>query len=279
MAGKSGNERSSSRGAVHGVIRRAAVIIRILSGADRDGMSAAEVARQSHLPLQTGHRLLKELEREGFAVQEPASRLWTLGPEFVVLGDIAQRQVDWVSRVRSVLAEITRESEETTIFTVRSGAYATILELEESPQPLRLIEHKGLRLPLTVGASRRVILAALSAEERVHVLDQLRSDGVGFDQREVERDCLRIAGQGYAVSVGSVTPHTVGVAVPVLLGRVPVGSLTAAGPDSRMAEKDAERYSELLRRRLPEAVQLWNALRRSMTGSSFDGDASGEATR
>lgn len=246
----------------HGVVRRAAAVLRTLADADSRGLSASEAARRTGIALQTVHRILGELAEEGLTLQDPVAKTWTLGPELLALGALAARQVNWIERARDVLRAVTVETQETAIMTARTGAYGTIVDLVESPQPLRLTERVGLRLPLSVGASRRAILAALNPTEREAVLGELQADGVPVDRAAVEADCARIAAEGCAVSGGEVTPHTVGVAVPVVAAGRPVGSIMVAGPVHRMGQDAVARFHGVLARRVPEVAQLWDALPR-----------------
>lgn len=244
---------------VHGVVRRAASVLRTLAECDSRGLSAAETARRTGIPLQTAHRILGELAGEGLSLQNPASKTWTLGPELLALGSAAGRQVNWVNRTRDVLRAISAETRETTVLTARTGTCGTIVDLVESPQPLRMAEHVGLRMPLNVGASRLVILAALGAVERAAVLDELAGQGVPIHVAAVESQCAAIAAAGYAVGSGEVTPYTVGVAVPVVVGGTCVGSMMVGGPVHRMGTGDVSRLSELLTRRVREVSQFWAA--------------------
>lgn len=114
--------------------------------------------------------------------------------------------------------------------------------------------------PLPSGDTTRAILAALDPAEREAVLRELQADGVSVDPAEIESDCVRISTNGYAVSSGEVTPHTVGVAVPVVAAGRPVGSIMVAGPVHRMTPDAVASFHAVLSRRVPEVAQLWDVL-------------------
>jgi DNA-binding IclR family transcriptional regulator len=197
-------------------------------------LSASDVARKTAIPIQTTHRILWALAQSGLTNQEHGSRNWTLGPLAIKLGAAAKKQISAIGLARPFLARLAEFTGETVILTLRHESYATYVDIIESRQPLRLIESVGMRLPLTVGSSRRTILAFLDDAERKAVLTDLRKSGLTVDRKAVEADCQTIRRQRYAISVGTVTPHTFGLAVPIMSGRAPVGSITVAGPESRM---------------------------------------------
>jgi DNA-binding IclR family transcriptional regulator len=240
-----------------GVIPRALALLRLLSEPEVDHLAATEVARSTGIPLQTVHRLLKELGDGGLVLQDPDSRRWSLGPFAVLMGMAGQRQISWLHLAREVLTTITEATRETTILTLRHGAYGTHYEMVESPQRLRLIEYVGLRLPLTVGASRRVILAQLEGKQRRAVLDRLANDGIATDLQQIEMICEQIRTDGYEVSRGEVTDHTVGVAVPLIYEGQPVASTMVAGPDHRMDPKAIVLAVTELQRGTAALQEIW----------------------
>lgn len=144
-----------------GVVPRALALLRMLGSSGTRQVSTSELARRSGIPLQSVHRIMKELAGGGLVVQDQANRHWSLGPFALSLGAAAQQQFSWAGVVHESLIRITAATGETSILTINEGAYGSYLDIVESPQPLRLVEHVGQRLPLTVGASRRVILAYL----------------------------------------------------------------------------------------------------------------------
>jgi DNA-binding IclR family transcriptional regulator len=279
---------------VIGVIPRALALLRELGRPPARRHTASELARRTGIPLQTAHRMLTELGHGGLVIQDTTSRAWSLGPLAITLGAAAAEQVGWPGLASDALTRIARESTETAILTVRHGGYATHVEIVESPQPLRLIEHPGMVGPLTVGASRRVILANLPDAERAAVLADLRADGLPVDELRLGRACAVARARGYEVSRGEVTARTVGVSVAILrpardgpdaetsrlaasaeestsaetsrLGASAEGStsaravasLTVAGPDHRMDHPAIVAAGQLLRREADRLSAAWH---------------------
>ncbi|WP_242848261.1 IclR family transcriptional regulator [Sulfobacillus thermosulfidooxidans] len=218
-----------------GVISRLRQIMDLLADPSlMNGASATELSRRAHLALPTVHRLLLQLAREEWAYQDPQTKRWYLGLRLITYGQIAAQKFPFVPIVQPILHNIVGNTRETAIFTLREGDYGTYAVIVESPEKLRLTETLGMRLPLTVGASRRVILAFLPEQEQRAIITRLCKVNPAVNAAAIQCECRRIVRQGYAISVGEVTPHTVGVTVPVLLQGRAWGSFMIAGPDTRI---------------------------------------------
>lgn len=214
------------------VARRITRLLAALSAADDDGLPAAELARRAELPPATAHRLLVELEREGVAVRRAGNRAWALGGIVLGWGDAARRQQAGRSQFHDMLRAIGKSTSETVVLTAREGWHGTHTDLVVSPTGLRIVERVGLRLPLTVGASRRAILAFLPGAERQRVLSRYVPAG---PRREWLGSSLDLAKElGFSVSAGEVTAYSVGIAVPLLTQGVATASIMVGGPALRV---------------------------------------------
>lgn len=231
MSGQRGGP-SDSRSMVGRVTR----LLAELSAADADGLPAAELARRAELPPATAHRLLVELEQEGVTVRRAGNRAWALGGVVLGWGDAARRQQLGRSQFHDFLRAIGKDTRETVVLTVREGGYGTHTDLVISPTGLRIVERIGLRLPLTVGASRRAMLAFLPEAEQQRIIARHVPDG---PPREWLHRSLDLAREfGFSVSAGEVTAHSVGIAVPLLSNGVPTASIMVGGPALRMTVRD-----------------------------------------
>lgn len=228
-------------------VRRVTRLLAALSAADSDGLPAAELARRAELHPATAHRLLVELEREGVTIRRSGNRAWAMGGVVLGWGEAARRQQSGRSQFHDALRAIGKATSETVVLTVREGGYGTHTDLVVSPTGLRLVERIGLRLPLTVGASRRVMLAFLAEAEQQRILSRHVPDG---PHRQWLRSSLDLTKDlGFCVSAGEVTAHSVGIAVPLLTNGVATASIMVGGPALRMTASD-----------LPSALEAMTAI-------------------
>ncbi len=136
------------------------------------------------------------------------------------------------SQFHDVLRAIGTATSETVVLTGREGWHGTHTDLVVSPTGLRIVERVGLRLPLTVGASRRAILAFLPEAERQRILSRYVPAG---PRREWLSDSLNLTRElGFSVSAGEVTAYSVGIAVPLLGQGVATASIMVGGPALRV---------------------------------------------
>lgn len=226
------------------MIHRVTKLLGALSAADADGLTAADIARSAELPPATAHRLLVELEREGIAVRR-GGRAWVLGGVVLGWGEAARQQQTGRSRFHDMLRAIGKTTSETVVLTVREGWHGTHTDIVVSPTGLRIVERVGLRLPLTIGASRRAILAFLPGAERQRILSRYVPDET---EQELLTSNLGLTRQaGFAVSAGEVTAYSVGIAVPLLTRGVASSSIMVGGPALRMTAAAMQRALEAMR--------------------------------
>ncbi|GAB3288245.1 IclR family transcriptional regulator [Parasphingorhabdus pacifica] len=207
-------------------------------------LTASRIARDTGLSVQTVHRMLGDLAGTGLTMQDPHSKRWTLGPLALGLGGAASKQITLRDVARPYLERITEATAETSVLALRDGTHATYADFVESPHRLALREHVGMRLPLTTGASRLVILAYLRSEERQSMIDALHEAGHVTDPVQLQEECARVRHHGYAVSRGVITTGAVGLAAPILVADSAVGSLMLAAPEVRCGEEDETRIAK-----------------------------------
>ncbi|GAB3288257.1 IclR family transcriptional regulator [Parasphingorhabdus pacifica] len=241
-----------------GVVGRVAGVLATFIESGSAPLSASQIARDTGLSVQTAHRMLGDLAEAGFTMQDTHSKRWTLGPFALGLGGAASKQITLREVARPHLERITEHTEETSVLALRDGLHATYADLVESPHRLALREYVGMRLPLTTGASRLVILAFLADHERHSVIDALHQAGHLDDPDDFELRCTQVREQGYAATRGMITTGAVGLAAPVLVGNSAIASLMLAVPEIRCHEEDEPEFAATL---MTEARKLSNVCR------------------
>ncbi|GAB2738547.1 IclR family transcriptional regulator [Salinifilum aidingensis] len=224
----------------------AAVLAVFVERSGQGALTASRIARETGLSVQTVHRMLGDLAETGLTMQDPHSKRWTLGPFALGLGGAASKQITLRDVARPYLERLTEATSETSVLALRDGIHATYADFVESPHRLALREHVGMRLPLTTGASRVVILAHLAEEERSSVIDALHEAGHLERLDELQGECVEIRRRGYAVSRGVITAGAVGLAAPIVVGDSAIGSLMLAAPEIRCDEEDEKRIAQYL---------------------------------
>jgi len=174
------------------------------------------------------YRILTTLERRGFLTQADHRGRFRLGLRLVELGNVVLANLDLRQVARPIMARLVRETGESAFLTVLSGDESVCVDKIESSQAIRVTLTIGGRYPLYAGASNKILLAHLPPE----TIDEIIATGLEAitpdtitDPVRLKEDLARIRQQGWAYSVGELTPDVAAVAVPLWNSN---GSLVAA---------------------------------------------------
>lgn len=226
------------------VIQRAVTLLRLLTPQpQQDDWGVTELAEKSGLSLATVHRLLESLLAEGFVKKDRETRRYRLGFGVMELGLRLAESLEVRRVAYPVMVDLARITMEAVYLTVRDGMEGVSIERVDSPQLVRMVQPIGVRLPLHLGASRKVILTYLPDEERERFLLQYPNAAT------VREQLAQIRERGYAVSEHEVSDWAYSVAAPILDYRGhPVAGLCVSGPRERFT-------TELLSRAVTEVTR------------------------
>lgn len=194
-------------------------VLRFLS-AQAAPVPAARIASAVELPRSSAYHLLAAMESEGFVTHYPDDRLWGIGlaAHEVGVGYARQEPLARLARVPiASLVDATGLSAHLAILHGREVVYV-IEERAQGKPPL--VTDVGVRLPATLTASGRAILAmlppvqvrALFPDRGAFVDRHGRGPGTPTALRELLSDTRT---RGYAIEDGEVTPGYASVAVAV----------------------------------------------------------------
>jgi DNA-binding IclR family transcriptional regulator len=199
-------------------ITRAVAILDALSDADADGLTVTELARILKLAKSSTANICASLEATRLISR--SGHRYTLGRKLVELGGRYLSSLDQVQ----VFADGCRRSEhvchETARLAVLDGTDVVYLARYDGTQPLRLTANVGDRLPASVTATGKAMLATLptaevqrryAGAEALPVFTDRSIPTVGqlLDELAVTR------ARGYAIDDEEATPGVCCVSVPV----------------------------------------------------------------
>lgn len=209
---------------------------------DQSELSLTEIARHTSLNKSTVYRLLGTLEGKGFLMRNPETdkyrlgfRIWELSANLTQSGDPAVLFLPEMERLRDVIGE-------TVSLYIRDGNERIRVQTAESTQTIRRVAPVGVRMPLAVGASSKVLVAYADQEiVRQVVNDPQWPDWV--DRNHFLEQLKEIRRKGYATSVEEREPGTSAVAAPIFdrSGRI-IAALAVSGPVSRLTQDEMERF-------------------------------------
>jgi len=164
-------------------------------------MNITQLANALKLPRTTCLRIVHTLASEGFLREQDGGYL--LGGTLVALGLKALADQDLYKQSGSILAELTEVSGETTHLAVWNEGRALILNVCDSPHPLRAASRPGTRAYANCSATGKVLLAYNYLERLDEILpDNERGrctpDSI-VDSDKLRLELRRVIAQGYGL--------------------------------------------------------------------------------
>jgi len=184
--------------------------------------SLADLAKATGEHKSTILRMIVSLERFGYLIRGEDGR-YRLGASVWRLGIRYRDSFDIAEFLRPELHDLAGMSNETASYYIREGDSRVCLLRSEPARAIRHTLTVGARMPLTLGASGRVLLA-FSGDPSPH--------------------SAAVRDAGFAISLGERDPEVAAVAVPILSGSgTMMGALAISGLVTRF---DKERQATLI---------------------------------
>ncbi|EPY10731.1 DNA-binding transcriptional regulator, IclR family [Paenibacillus sp. cl6col] len=199
---------------------------------ERD-ISLTELATRVGLNKSTVHRLMTTLEDRGFVLKNGDKyrlgyRVWELAANLTQVDDPAQLLQPEMELLRDQL-------DETVSLYVKDGNDRIRIQAVQSNQAIRRVAPVGVRLPLFVGASSKVLLAFAETHELEAALRDSRWPS-SIDKDSYMKQLEEVRRLGYAVSLEERELGAAAVSVPIMdRNQRLVAALSVSGPVSRMS--------------------------------------------
>ena len=225
-------------------------VLRVMS----EGSNArlTDIAAAADLDKATALRLLDLMVNEGFVMRDPASKLFSLGPELMVLGAAALRRFDPRPLAKPSLMRLVGQFEDSVVLSIPSGIESLCIDVEEGTYPIRANYLRvGSRRPLGVGAGSLALLAWMPEDEREAALEILLSQLQRYpriDSGLLHERIAQAREKGYAVLLDVVVERMGGIGVPVFdADGKPVAAISIAALNDRILAREAELGQALMR--------------------------------
>lgn len=198
-------------------LERALGVLAVLEQS-RAPLRLSEVARRAGLHVATTQRILATLGRFDYVAQEPLG--YTIGPA-TVLNAHAYIVANSVSRAAApVLQELASATGLSASLALRVGFSRVMVGRVEGAKPLRYQMPIGERLPLLVGASGRVLTAAMSGQDVKVLLERVGevrlASGEVVPHKRYLAELVRIRSAGFAYGQSERVLGAGSMAVPVV---------------------------------------------------------------
>jgi DNA-binding IclR family transcriptional regulator len=229
--------------------------IRILSElaeADGDGVSQADLVRQTGISKSSMHNLLATLEHSGYIRRDSRSRRYHLGGALIPLGAAAARELRTLTLAVERLPALAVEHELSMYAAqVAPEGDAQIIERAYPPQPVHVGMRIGTRFGYFDGAIGKCLLAALSPQQAARVVRKHRipahTNRTLTDPHSLLEEVAVVRSQGWGASIEEYNTN-IAVAAPLRGAEGQTeGVLVAVGFPSDLPPADVPRVGAALR--------------------------------
>lgn len=213
--------------------------IRVLGGS----AGVTEISERLGLSKSTVHRLLVALQRKEMVGRRTDSERYAIGHKALELALSATTHADLVGIAMPFLEEIRERMGETGALALKVGLRYTYVSQVVSSKEHHVRPVLGVQYPLHWGATGKIILATVKADELgecLRVVPHLRSTPrTVTDPNLLLSQLEQIRRDGYAVSFGERNMGAGAIAAPVVNRRgVAFASVCVMGPESRFRDMD-----------------------------------------
>jgi IclR family mhp operon transcriptional activator len=236
-------------------VRSALRALRLLEMLNRRSISSIEdLASATGLAKSTVARLLATLAADGYVVQLPRRRGYTLGERVVRLASGYRARDAVVQAATPILSAFTAKHGWAVTLATRDHDAMRVRYSTNSESPFSVDEDwTNRRAPILASAVGRAYLAFCPSEERATIAALLRASRRVADRPAREADFVtrvvqEVRRKGYALTAPTHGSRTTGFAVPVMQGKNVIATITMPFFSAITTERDvADRYLELLR--------------------------------
>ncbi|MCV2448848.1 IclR family transcriptional regulator [Paracoccus sp. DMF] len=235
-------------------------ILEVLASEGRP-LTATEINASLNLPVPTIHRLVGNLEAEGFLTRHIDGRSYQPGPKLrqMMQGVIRFWHQDLPQR--DVLIRLNQRLGETCNLSIPEGDAMLYIDRVETHWPLRIQLHIGSRVPLHATAAGKLALSQIDDGKLERYLKRAELHAYTAqtltDPDRLRDELRQIRQQGYSTDTGEFVPGMIAMAVPVLdrSGQL-IATVSFHAPVQRLTLAEGLKYLPDLRAAAEELAEL-----------------------
>jgi len=239
-------------------IRKAIHILNSL-GREKEGLTLAELTKKLNISKSTIFRILLNLKDEEFVSKEKCTNKYYLGNKIFELGESITQDNDLRKITFPFMKELKHITKESISLDIRYDEYRVAIEKVDSTLMVRHVVELGKPIPLFAGAAGKVILAFLSNEEMIEIINRTNftkfAANTIIDSAQLLKELKKIKKEGYATSFEELIPDSASIAVAILnKNEKVIASLCIAGPISRFKKKEKITFYASLLKEISEKI-------------------------
>ncbi|HTJ79767.1 MAG TPA: IclR family transcriptional regulator [Rariglobus sp.] len=166
-----------------------------------DGATLVDISETLKIPKTTAFRILNTFCEAGLVTK--TDTVYLAGPELARVGLLTLNRMDIRELARPLLTQLATDTGETAHLAVLSGDKSLILDVCDSPHPIRAASRPGTLADLHASSTGKVLMAHLDEETRSMLFSSLnltaRTPQTLSDASRLQHECDRVRTQGYAI--------------------------------------------------------------------------------
>lgn len=223
-------------------VDRAMTVLSALSRLESATLSG--LAEETGDPAASVYRVLVTLQAHEIVELDPADQTWHVGPGAFQIGSVFLRRTSLIDRAREPMRLLMEATGETANLGIHRQGEVLFVSQVETHAPIRAFFPPGTRAVMHTSGIGKVLLAAMSHDQRAAVLPQELPRFTAqtlSDPAALKVDLDASAARGYSVDDEERNEGMRCIAAPVrnLHGEI-VAGLSISGPTSRVAKDRVE---------------------------------------
>ncbi len=217
----------------------------------REGIGLADLSKLVGLHNSTTFHLAKTMVSLGYIRQEKESKRYRIGRPLFALAASALDEIEMVNVAKPVLEDLSRETGESSHFSVRMGDAVVVIARTGGPGAFQLADRVGVVRPAHCTALGKVMLASLSDDQFKRFLERVElkpsTEKSITEIPTLLREIAEVRRTGVAYDEGEFNLEVRCIAVPVkdFTGQV-VGALGISGPIWRESNQARQANAKML---------------------------------
>ncbi|BAQ11243.1 transcriptional regulator, iclr [Bacillus sp. OxB-1] len=222
-------------------LQRAIDLLECFTMEERE-LSLTEISKKIKLAKSTVIRLLYTLELNSFVERDPVTFKYKLGKQLYFIGNIAGQSIEIREVAKESMRRLRDKTEETVNLYVLDKESRVCIQQFESSQSIRHIIKIGEKLPLTLGATGKVILAYQSEE---FIEQVFKKEDPKRDFQEFRQELQEIIRNRFAQSIDEREVGSSAIATPIFdVNGQMIAALSLSGPTTRFKKEVIEQWKD-----------------------------------
>jgi len=227
-------------------------------------LGTIEISQKLGFHKATASRILQNLVRRGFLIQNSQTKKFILGPSVIELARAVNRSLksNLVHIAKPFVDDLRDRIKETIILEVLSGETTFMAYIAEGPRLVRLAGSIGDRVPIHASAGAKALLAFSPNDVRKRLLNVKLHRFTKYtvtDKKKLNRQLGEIRRKGVAFDLEEIDEGTSAIGAPIFNHEdKPLAALVVAGPPQRVtSNSDYHLVTELKTAAAKISAQLY----------------------